>query len=338
VVGRPGAESADAGAAGPPCREPLLSGSLEAELGLSGQRRANRSHAGIHLLGEQVMPTSLRLPAPPRKNVERLDRRLHRPDLSRPDLSRADLSRAEADAVAEPDGGPSILVVDDEPAIRDALRMILTQRGYRVLLAGDGEEALSMVASLRPDLVILDILLPHLDGLTACRRLRAGGDEVPVLMLTARDSVGDRVAGLETGADDYVVKPFASEELVARIHALLRRSRYNTARQGPVLAFAGLCMDTIRRTVTRDGRHLRLTRTEFDLLELFLARPCQVLKRQWLRQAMWGERGLPTANNLDVYVMYVRRKMEEGGRPRLLHTIRGVGYVLDGGSPVAVNR
>jgi two-component system response regulator MprA len=230
----------------------------------------------------------------------------------------------------------SILVVDDERAIRDALQMILTRRGYEVLLATDGEEALDMVEALRPDLVILDVLLPRMDGLTACRRLRARGDDVPVLMLTARDTIGDRVTGLETGADDYLVKPFATDELVARMRALLRRSRSVPAALDSVLSFAGLRLDTVSREVTRDGRDLRLTRTEFALLELFLARPRQVLEREWLLKALWGDHGgLPTANTLDVYVMYLRRKTEVGGLPRLLRTVRGVGYVLDLDGPTA---
>jgi two-component system response regulator MprA len=222
-----------------------------------------------------------------------------------------------------------ILVVDDEPAIRDALEMILTRRGYVVLFAGDGEEALGLVESQRPDLVILDVLLPFMDGLTACRRLRARGDDVPVMMLTARDTIGDRVTGLETGADDYLAKPFATDELIARVRALLRRRATTVAAHDAVLSYGGLRMDTAAREVTREGRDLRLTRTEFALLELFLARPRQVLERDWLLKSLWGDHGLPTPNSLDVYVMYLRRKTESGGKPRLLRTVRGVGYVLD---------
>jgi two-component system response regulator MprA len=230
----------------------------------------------------------------------------------------------------EPGGMECILVVDDERAIRDALHLILTRRGYDVLLAADGEEALDMIETCHPDLVILDVLLPHMDGLTACRRLRARGDDVPVLMLTARDTIGDRVTGLETGADDYVVKPFATDELVARMRALLRRRRAAaTELRDSVLSFAGLRMDGVSREVTRDGRELRLTRTEFALLELFLARPRLVLEREWLLKSLWGDHDLPTANALDVYVMYLRRKTEAGGLPRLIRTVRGVGYVLD---------
>lgn len=222
-----------------------------------------------------------------------------------------------------------ILVVDDEPAIRDALEMILTRRGYVVLFAGDGEEALGLVESQRPDLVILDVLLPFMDGLTACRRLRARGDDVPVMMLTARDTIGDRVTGLETGADDYLAKPFATDELIARVRALLRRRAVTASAHDAVLSYAGLRMDTSAREVTREGRDLRLTRTEFALLELFLARPRQVLEREWLLKSLWGDHGLPTTNTLDVYVMYLRRKTEAGGKLRLLRTVRGVGYVLD---------
>jgi two-component system response regulator MprA len=209
-------------------------------------------------------------------------------------------------------GAPRILVVDDERAIRDALHMILSRRGYEVLLACDGEEALEMVESAHPDLVILDVLLPYMDG------------------LTARDTIGDRVTGLETGADDYLAKPFATDELVARIRALLRRRQRESALvHDTVFNFAGLRMDTVGRDVTRDGRDLRLTRTEFALLELFMARPRQVLERDWLLKALWGDHGLPTANTLDVYVMYLRRKTEAGGLSRLIRTVRGVGYVLD---------
>jgi two-component system response regulator MprA len=234
-------------------------------------------------------------------------------------------------AMTTPDDGPIILVVDDEEAIRLVLEMILTRRGYRVLLAPDGEEALRAAAKLRPDLIILDVLLPKTDGLTVCRRLRARGDEVPVLMLTGRDTIGDRVTGLETGADDYVVKPFVTDELIARIGALLRRSQVTTARRS-ILAFGGLRMDTTNRQVTRDGRNVHLTRTEFALLELFLASPGQVLKREWLLKSLWGEQSGPTSNTIDVYVMYLRRKLEAGGLPRLLRTVHGVGYILDAGA------
>ncbi|MFD9324363.1 response regulator transcription factor [Streptomyces sp. NPDC060065] len=234
-------------------------------------------------------------------------------------------------ATTTADDGPSILVVDDEEAIRLVLEMLLARHGYRVLFASDGEEALQTAAQLRPDLIVLDVLLPGTDGLTVCRRLRARGDEVPVLMLTARDTIGDRVTGLETGADDYVVKPFVPDELLARISALLRRSRLTRTHRS-VLTFAGLRMDTTNRQVTRDGRRLRLTRTEFALLELFLARPGHVLTREWLLKSLWGEQGGPTSNTVDVYVMYLRRKLEAGGLPRLLRTVRGVGYTLEAGA------
>jgi two-component system response regulator MprA len=234
-------------------------------------------------------------------------------------------------AMTTPHDGPSILVVDDEQAIRLVLEMTLTRRGYRVLLASDGEEALRTAARLRPDLIVLDVLLPGTDGLTVCRRLRARGDEVPVLMLTARDAIGDRVTGLETGADDYVLKPFVADELMARISALLRRSEVTRSRRS-VLTFGGLRMDITNRQVTRDGRSLNLTRTEFALLELFLARPGQVLRREWLITSLWGEQGGPTSNTVDVYVMYLRRKLEVGGLPRLLRTVRGVGYILETGA------
>ena len=223
-----------------------------------------------------------------------------------------------------------VLIVDDDPGIRFALEWVLTRRGYAVLTARDGAEALEQVAAHRPDLVVLDVLLPAVDGLTACRRLRARGDDVPVLMLTARDSVGDRVTGLETGADDYLAKPFSNDELIARIRALLRRrSGASGAAPPAVLTYAGLRLDTVARRADRDGRELRLTRTEFLLLELFMTHPREVLGRERLLAAVWGDHDRPTANTLDVYVMYLRRKTEAGGRPRLIRTVRGVGYALD---------
>ncbi|WP_067823404.1 response regulator transcription factor [Actinomadura kijaniata] len=223
-----------------------------------------------------------------------------------------------------------ILVVDDEPAVRESLTRSLEFEGYRVGTAADGVAALDAVAAERPDLVVLDVLMPRMDGLTACRRLRARGVTTPVLMLTARDMVGDRVTGLDAGADDYLVKPFELDELLARVRALLRRSTMN-AGQGPAsdaLAFEDLRMDTVTREVTRAGKPLELTRTEYMLLEMFLSHPRQVLTREQILETVWGFDFEPASNSLDVYVMYLRRKTEAGGLPRLVHTVRGVGYVL----------
>ncbi|MFH9723257.1 response regulator transcription factor [Streptomyces sp. NPDC017254] len=229
-----------------------------------------------------------------------------------------------------------ILIVDDEPAVREALRRSLAFEGYGTQDAVDGLDALSRMESYAPDLVVLDVQMPRMDGLTAARRIRASGSTVPILMLTARDTVGDRVTGLDAGADDYLVKPFELDELFARIRALLRRSSYARATaaspaDGDVLAFEDLRMDLATREVTRGGRTVELTRTEFTLLEMFLAHPRQVLTREQILKAVWGFDFEPSSNSLDVYVMYLRRKTEAGGEPRLVHTVRGVGYALRGG-------
>ncbi|MBD2894286.1 response regulator transcription factor [Spirillospora sp. NPDC000708] len=226
-----------------------------------------------------------------------------------------------------------ILIVDDEPAVRESLSSSLEFEGYRVAEAADGAMALERVQADRPDLVVLDVLMPRMDGLTTCRRLRALGATMPVLMLTARDMVGDRVTGLDAGADDYLAKPFELDELLARVRALLRRSAMNAdtggdARREDVLAFDDLRMNTLTREVARAGRPLSLTRTEYMLLEMFLAHPRQVLTREQILETVWGFDFEPASNSLDVYVMYLRRKTEAGGMPRLVHTVRGVGYVL----------
>ncbi|MEU8828691.1 response regulator transcription factor [Streptomyces sp. NPDC048636] len=225
-----------------------------------------------------------------------------------------------------------ILIVDDEPAVREALRRSLVFEGYTTETAVDGLDALDKAGSWQPELIVLDVLMPRMDGLTAARRLRASGVTVPVLMLTARDTVGDRVTGLDAGADDYLVKPFELDELLARIRALLRRSSYAAAHEAvaedDALAFGDLRMDLATREVTRGGRRVELTRTEFTLLEMFLAHPRQVLTREQILKAVWGFDFEPSSNSLDVYVMYLRRKTEAGGEPRLVHTVRGVGYVL----------
>jgi two-component system response regulator MprA len=221
---------------------------------------------------------------------------------------------------------PHLLVVDDEPAVRDALRRALELEGYRVELAEDGADALARIAAREPDAVVLDLLMPVVDGLTVARRLREQDNPVPILMLTARDSVGDRVAGLDAGADDYLVKPFALEELLARVRALLRRT--DPAGRGGPLRFADLELDAATHEVRRGERLVELTRTEFHLLELFLRNPRQVLTRSLIFERVWGYDFGPTSNSLDVYVGYLRRKTEAGGEPRLIQTVRGVGYAL----------
>ena len=218
-----------------------------------------------------------------------------------------------------------ILVVDDEPAVRDALRRALSLEGYRVELAVDGAEALKQLALSSPDAIVLDILMPNVDGLEVCRRLRRTGDRTPVLMLTAREAIPDRVAGLDAGADDYLVKPFALEELLARLRALLRRTGVD---DGETLRFADLVLDPAKYQVRRGEREIELTRTEFQLLELFLRNPRQVLTRSIIFERVWGYDFGPTSNSLEVYVGYLRRKTEAGGEPRLIHTVRGVGYAL----------
>ena len=221
-----------------------------------------------------------------------------------------------------------ILVVDDERAVRDSLRRALTLEGYDVELAADGEEALTRLRSgeSHPDAIVVDVLMPRLNGLDLCRNLRASGDKVPVLMLTARDQVDDRVAGLDAGADDYLVKPFALEELHARLRALLRRSSSGTP--GAVLSFADLELDPSAHEIRRDGEEIELTRTEFSLLELFLRHPRQVLTRSIIFERVWGYDFGYASNSLDVYIGYLRRKTETGGRSRLIQTVRGVGYAL----------
>jgi two-component system response regulator MprA len=225
-----------------------------------------------------------------------------------------------------------ILVVDDDRAVRESLRRSLQFNGYQVELAGDGRQALDAVAAQRPDAMVLDVMMPRLDGLEVCRRLRGTGDDLPILVLTARDAVSDRVAGLDAGADDYLPKPFALEELLARLRALLRRAAAeHEADNGHVpqpLRFADLVLDPGTREVRRGERSISLTRTEFTLLELFLAHPRQVLTRSRILEDVWGYDFPTSGNALEVYVGYLRRKTEAGEEPRLIHTVRGVGYVL----------
>jgi two-component system response regulator MprA len=219
-----------------------------------------------------------------------------------------------------------VLVADDERAVRESLRRALTLEGYEVELASGGREALESVGQGRADVVVLDVLMPDIDGLEVCRRLRHVGDRVPVLMLTARDAVSDRVEGLEAGADDYLVKPFDLDELIARLRALLRRT-LGTDDQNQ-LRFADLTLDPAAHEARRGDRRIELTRTEFLLLELFMLNPRRVLSRSLIHERVWGYDFGPASNSLGVYVGYLRRKLEADGEPRLIHTVRVVGYVL----------
>ncbi|HWE91846.1 MAG TPA: response regulator transcription factor [Pseudonocardiaceae bacterium] len=218
-----------------------------------------------------------------------------------------------------------VLVVDDEPAVRESIGRGLKFEGYQVDVAGDGLGALDALREHRPDLVILDVMMPRLDGLETCRRLRVTGDRVPVLMLTARRTVGDRVAGLDAGADDYLVKPFALEELLARVRALLRRI---DPVESEKVTFADLTIDPDDRSAWRGDRMMELTRTEFELLAVLLRNASRVVTRSALYTEVWGYDFGTKSNSLDVYIGYLRRKLESGGEPRLVHTVRGIGYVL----------
>ncbi|QJY45103.1 response regulator transcription factor [Pseudonocardia broussonetiae] len=225
-----------------------------------------------------------------------------------------------------------ILVVDDDRAVRDSLRRSLAFHGYQVDVAVDGQAALDAVEAQRPDAMVLDVMMPRLDGLEVCRRLRGAGDALPILVLTARDAVSERVSGLDAGADDYLPKPFALEELLARLRALLRRRTPDeiaaATGQSQVLEFADLSLDPDTRDVRRGDRAISLTRTEFSLLELLLAHPRRVLSRSQILEQVWGYDFPTTGNALEVYIGYLRRKTEAEGEPRLIHTVRGVGYVL----------
>jgi len=219
-----------------------------------------------------------------------------------------------------------VLVVDDERAVRDSLRRALELEGYEIELAADGCEALERLAGVGPDLVVLDVLMPRLGGIDVCRRVRAAGKDLPILMLTARDAVENRVEGLDAGADDYLTKPFALEELLARIRALLRRTGIDGGETA--LRFADLELDPRTREVRRGGDPIELTRTEFSLLQLFMLNPRQVLTRSVIFERVWGYDFGYRSNSLDVYIGYLRRKTETGGRPRLIQTVRGVGYAI----------
>ncbi|MCX6469163.1 response regulator transcription factor [Williamsia sp. MIQD14] len=221
-----------------------------------------------------------------------------------------------------------ILVVDDDRAVRESLRRSLSFNGYTVETAGDGVEALEQIASTRPDAVVLDVMMPRLDGLEVCRRLRSTGDDLPILVLTARDSVSERVSGLDAGADDYLPKPFALEELLARLRALMRRAGGEVDADSEAMTFSDLTMDPVTRDVSRGERSISLTRTEFALLEMLMANPRRVLTRSRILEEVWGYDFPTSGNALEVYVGYLRRKTEADGEPRLIHTVRGIGYVL----------
>ena len=219
-----------------------------------------------------------------------------------------------------------VLVTDDDRAVREALERALQLAGYEVELASDGDTALAAIDRRTPDAVVLDIMMPGLDGLDVTRRLRRTGNRVPILLLTARDAVGDRVEGLDAGADDYLSKPFALEELLARVRALLRRSLEKEP--ADMLRFADLTFDLGSMDARRAGRRFELTTTEAHLLELFMRNPRQVLPRSLIYERVWGYDFSHSSNALDVYVGYLRRKLEADGEPRLIHTVRGTGYVL----------
>ncbi|HVB27977.1 MAG TPA: response regulator transcription factor [Mycobacteriales bacterium] len=222
-----------------------------------------------------------------------------------------------------------MLIVDDDPELRAALSRALSLDGYRVHAVSNGVKALEAVPDLHPDVVVLDVMMPYVGGLEVCRRLRAAGDRTPILVLTARDEVGDRVAGLDAGADDYLVKPFALDELRARLRALLRRTRVPD--DAPErLAYAGLELDTDSHEASREGRLLELTRTEFALLELLLRNAGRVLSREVIMDRVWGYEFEPASNSLEVFIGYLRRKTEAAGEPRLIQTVRGIGYQLKG--------
>jgi two-component system response regulator MprA len=221
-----------------------------------------------------------------------------------------------------------VLIADDDQAVRDSLERTLRFEGYAVEIAGDGGDALARAADTPPDLFILDVTMPTMGGLEACRQLRAAGDRTPILMLTARDGISDRVAGLDAGADDYLVKPFALQELLARVRALLRRVAAEAPDAAETMRLGDLTLDLGSRTVRRGAVLLDLTRTEFNLLQVLLERPGQVMTRGQLFERVWGYDLDRSSNSLDVYIGYLRRKLEPAGAPRIVHTVRGVGFVL----------
>jgi two-component system response regulator MprA len=220
-----------------------------------------------------------------------------------------------------------VLVVDDERPVREAIERALKLEGYEVLLAQDGADALKTFTDTPTDAIVLDIMMPNVDGIEVCKRIRAAGDSTPILLLTARDAVEDRVSGLDAGADDYLVKPFALAELLARLRALLRRTVANGDKH--ILKYADLSLNGETREIRRGDRPITLTRTEFLLLELFLRNPKRVLTRDVIFDRVWGYDFGPDSNSLEVYIGYLRKKTEAGGEPRLIHTVRGVGYVMN---------
>jgi two-component system, OmpR family, response regulator MprA len=224
--------------------------------------------------------------------------------------------------------GAAVLVVDDDPQLRAALGRALELDGYAVSTASNGAQALEAVSSARPDVMVLDVMMPYVGGLDVCRTLRERRDRLPILVLTARDEVGDRVAGLDAGADDYLTKPFALDELRARLRALLRRTTVEGEDEAAVLRYEDLVLDPAARTVHRAGRSVDLTRTEFALLELLLRNAGRPLPRDVIMDRVWGWESEPTSNSLEVFIGYLRRKTEAADEPRLIHTVRGVGYVL----------
>ena len=224
--------------------------------------------------------------------------------------------------------GSRVLVVDDDPQLREALTRALELDGYEVDTASNGVKALESVSAARPDVMVLDVMMPYAGGLDVCRTLRGRKDRLPILVLTARDEIGDRVAGLDAGADDYLTKPFALEELRARLRALLRRSGPEPTDETEKLVCDDLVLDPVARTVHRGNRLIDLTRTEYALLELLLRNVGRPLPRDVIMDRVWGWESEPTSNSLEVFVGYLRRKTEADGEPRLLHTVRGVGYVL----------
>ncbi len=227
-----------------------------------------------------------------------------------------------------------LLVVEDDASIASMLRRGLSFEGYSVSLVSNGTEALEVLRDSMPDLIVLDVMLPGMTGIEVCRKIRAAGEEVPILMLTARDGVSDRVTGLDAGADDYLVKPFAFEELLARLRALLRRSDPRTDEAvATTFAFDDLLLDTSTRFAHRGERRIELTTREFDLLMLFMQHPNQVLPRDTIMERVWGDDFPGESNVLEVYMSNLRRHLEAGGEPRLLQTIRGAGYALRSGRP-----
>jgi two-component system response regulator MprA len=224
--------------------------------------------------------------------------------------------------------GPRVLVVDDDPQLREALSRALELDGYQVSTASNGVKALDAISGDRPDVMVLDVMMPYVGGLDVCRTLRERKDRLPILVLTARDEVGDRVAGLDAGADDYLTKPFALEELRARLRALLRRAATEEPDESERLVYEDLVLDPVARTVHRADRSIDLTRTEFALLELLMRNAGRPLQRDVIMDRVWGWESEPTSNSLEVFIGYLRRKTESSGEPRLIHTVRGVGYVL----------